>query len=346
MRQFYPILFFLLLVGGCQITADVDDIVYRPSYLGPLVFSRLEPIEIAETADKSADYDLNPIELGIPGFAFNTPVAVPPLGPLNFPPEYTELNDFFAEISVNEVVFTITFTNNLPLTINENTEVVGRDSATGNIMFRHIIPRSIAPGETYEGIQQENNKILTSDLALTIENFTTPGTSSATFQNVDFVVNVDLNVLDLDIVKVRPNRTFTIDNTSDFAFDLSENDMDTDPSGTLSLFITNYLPTTIDLTLELWDDQGNTVFSLFGPTPINLPGPPVAVDGSVQNPIEYDLIDFISVDTLDSFGDATQLHADVSFTTPNHPVLLLVQDENFFRIQLTADLEATLIANP
>lgn len=345
MRYF---LFGWLLIGlaACTFTADVDEITYRPSYLGPLVTSQLDPIEIAETAEKQATYDLNPIELGIPGFAFNTPLAIPPLGPLDFPPEYTELDDMFAEISVNEVVFTISFTNNLPITVNANTEVVGRDSATGNIMFRHILPRAIAPGEYYEGIQQETNKVLTSDLAVTIENFTTPGSSNVTFQDVDWVVTIDLNVLDLDIVRVRPNRTFGFENTSDFSFDFSENEFDTDPTGTLSLFVRNYLPTAIDLELLLLDQGGNTLFSLFGNDPLTIPSPPITAGGEVDEFIEIDLIDFIAVDTLQSFSTATQLYANVQFNTPNSPGLLLVQDENFFRLQLTADIEATLFTNP
>lgn len=345
MRQFF-IGGLLLAMAACDFTADVDDIVYRPTYLGPLVISQLDPIEIAETAEKRATYTLNPVELGVPGFAFGVPLAIPPLGPLDFPPEYTELDDMFAEIVVNEVVFTITFENTLPVTINANTEIVGRDSATGNLMFRHILPRAIAPGEIYEGTQQETSKTLTSDLAVTIENFTTPGSSSVTFQDIDWVVTIDLNVLDLELVRVRPNRTFGFDNTSDFTFDFADNDFDSDPTGTLSLFVRNYLPTAIELDLILLDQGGNTIFSLFGSDPLNIPAPPITAAGEAQDFLEVDLIDFLAVDTLQSFVDATQLYANVRFITPNHPGLLLVQDENFFRLQLTADIAATLIANP
>lgn len=332
-----------LLLQQCNPVNDFDSVTYRPGYLGPLAFSQLDPIEIAETSDKRSTYEVNPVELGIPGFAYNVPLTIAPIGPIDFPPEYTELQDIFAAIAVNEVVFTITFTNNLPVTISAGTEIVGRDSATNNLMFRHILPNDVAPGASYEGQQQETNRTLTSDLAISVENFRTPGASNVTFQDVDWVVTVDLNVLDLDEVLLRGNETFKVEATNPFSFDFSDESAESNPEGTLSLFVTNNLPTQASITLALQDDQGNTIYNFFGGSPFQVTAPTIDANGVVTAPVDVDLLDFIAVDTLDALSDATQLYSEVIFTTPAAATTLKVRDNNYIKLKISGDLEATLL---
>lgn len=345
MRKLLLIVSLVALFTQCDTTPTVDELVYRPSYLGPLVIAQLDPIDIAETINKDTRYTFTAAEIGIPGFDYNTPLNLPPFGPIDLPPDFGTLNKLFASIEVNAITFRISFTNTLPISINEGTRIVGRDSLTGDIMFSHTLPTSVAPGQQYEGIQEELNKTLTASLATNIENLSLPGSSEVIFTEDPIVVLIQTVSLDLKRVQLRPDRSIAIENTSSFSFDLTDTEFDSDPTGTLSLFITNNLPAAIELDLSLTNSSGATVFQLFGNQPLLIPASSIDANGISTAPTAVDLVDFIALDTVASFADASQLNASIQFITPPSASLLQVLDDNYLKLQLTADITATVIDN-
>jgi hypothetical protein len=320
-------------------------ITYRPHYIGPLAYVELDPLEILDLIDKKSTYTVLPTSLFIPGFVTGIPINVPALGPIDLKNTYLNLADMFSEISVNEAEISIDFTNTFPITINAGTAIVGRDSASGIELFRHVLPANVLPGQTYQGNESAYNKSLFSDLEVQVVNFTSPAATEVVFSADPLEIDITIEVLDLDVVRIRPEKSYSLafETPVDLSFDTDS--VAGDISGYLSVFLRNNIPSAVTMTIDFLNEQKDTIYRVFD-VPAYVPAPDIDASGNVVTYSELDLVNLIDLDTVDIAQDAAYVNMTFLFETPPFSNLMNVADGNYFRVQLSANVEVTLIETP
>lgn len=349
MIRYWKIIAGLLLAFTLYRCNPVDpldtQITYRPHYVGPLAYVEMDPLEILDLIDKKSTYTVLPTSLFIPGFAVGTTINVPPLGPIDIKPNYTDLADMFSEISVNEAVIRIEFTNTFPITINAGTAIVGRDSASGIELFRHVLPIAVTPGQFYEATESAYNKSLFSDLEVQIVDFTSPGGNEVIFSGDPLEIDITIEVLDLDVVRLRPEKTYTLEFDTPVDLSFNADSVDGDVSGYLSVFLRNNIPTAVTMSINFLDAQKDTIYKVFD-TPAYIPAPTIDAAGNVSAYSELDLVNLVNLDTVDIANQAAYVYMKFFFETPAFANLMNVADGNYLRVQLSANVEITLIDTP
>lgn len=340
----YLVLLVVLAAVACNPLKRFDDFAWKPAYLGPLAFVTFDPIEIAEVAEKVGRYQFRAADANIPGFAYNMPVTIPPFSGVDLPKKYTELLDIFAEISVIECRARVYFENKLPITVSAGTTIVGRDSSSGDLMWQHAFTRDVPPGDIYEGTESIFNKKLTSDLEMQVINFGSPGGNQVVFQDVELEVAVFIDVLRLERALVRPDKQYDLVIDTRLEVDLGETGQDSDAEGYLSLFFENTLPASASLTIELWDDNQNVIYSFFGPNPYEIDAPPVDANGVVTGIVESKLVNHFDIKDLPNLEQARYIYSSTVFHTLTHPIDLTVKEENYLKIILSADITGTVVS--
>jgi hypothetical protein len=222
---------------------------------------------------------------------------------------------------------------------------VGRDSSTGDVMWQHAFTRDVPPNDIYEGTEIILNKKLTSDLEMQVINFGSPGGNQVVFQDVELEVAVYLDVLVLDRALVRPGKTYELVVDSRLEVDLGDTGANSDAEGYLSLFFENTLPASATMTIELQDENHNVIYSFFGNDPFVIAAPTIDGNGVVTGVTESKLVNHFDINDLPNLEQARYIYSSTVFHTPAHGVDLIVKDQNYLKIILSADITGTVISS-
>lgn len=344
-KQIAKISIYLLTVSiialGCfsPVTADLE---YNPEYLGPIAYANVTPEEFAETIEPEGTYAISPSHLNIPGFQVGVPVDVPPTGPVDLPPQYREVSDIINSINAEEATFTITFTNNFPITFSQGTRLVAFDSSTQTVMFDHAFSEDVEPGTTYENIEVAANKTLTGDWGMQVKDLHTPGGEDVVFEDDTTSMRVKLSIVEFLSAELNPDKRLSFAFNTPVDFSITDSADAYDISGYLSLFFENNLPVDLSLKLSLVDAMNDTVFRFFNGQTIVVNSPPIDAGGYTTGPNQVDYVNIESLDTLQQLPDAVRLSTKMTFITPASPGPLKVNDANFFKIKLATRASAKI----
>ncbi|GEM_PF-5460820 len=336
-------LLFLLLLGACipNVNRNVQ-VEWQPEFLGPVAFTQLTPDAVAASIEPKAQYLMDAADLGIPGYQTGSPVNVPALGPLNLPASYESLSSMINTLEADEAVFTLSFQNNMPVNIKQGTRIVAFDSATQNIIFDHIIDRDIVPGDSYSNSETAYQKVLSSSWGMQIRDFRSDGGSNVQFSGSPLIVRYKLKIIRFLKATLNPGKEFSFDFTTDITLPSADSLNVRDIHGFLSLFIDNNLPAEVELSLQLLNQQNDTLYRFFNGLPALIPSAQLDAQGNTVAPVPTDFPEIVSLDTLQTFTDVTRLTGKIRFRSPNINAYPIVDTDNYFKIKLAARLGFTM----
>lgn len=316
-----------------------DNIVWEPEFLGPIVYTVLDPVEIANAAADTIDYDSQADQLQIPNFQYNQSINTGPVGPVDLPEEFDALFDLFNNITVNSGKVFLWFENTWPIAVGAGSTIRATDSVQG-ILFEYTLQSDVQPGEMFETEIEITNKTMEFGFTIQWIDFQSPGGNNVTFQSGnDLVLYYDFELEDFTIAIVKPNNEYVLEDESTFEFEFEgDSDIEQDVTGTFSFFLENNLPSGIELEMKLLNGLGDTLYSFFNGQSVVLPTPQIDGNGYTVAPTEVDLIDAVDISDIDQLQDATQLYTRTKFITPASS-MLVVDNDNYIRIQLTADVK-------
>ena len=292
-------LFFLTFFVSCE-TDEIEELGWKPEVLGPIGNTTLDFYDFEDLLFASSTYEVGALDLQIPDFEFNTPIPVPPLGPIDLPPEYLSISDFFESITVDSALISITIKNIFPLPIGETTKIVARDSASGELLFQHAITQDIAPGEEYEVPLYLRDATVSSTMEFSVEDFVSPGGDDLTVTGNTLEVEVDIEFVVIQEVVVKNDINYEVAvDTVDFDLSFEEIKDTAAYSGYLSIFFDSYFPTSMVMSLVLLDENDVPVYNFFDQEPSDvlvIPAAPVDAQGNATDKSEVDLINYIDID--------------------------------------------------
>ena len=343
-KHLFPAILLIGAVGTWQActTINPDNIVWEPEFLGPVVYTVIDPVEIANASNDTVVYDNEAADLQINNFNYNQSINTGTVGPVDLPPKYEPLFDLFAKVTIVKGTVNLWFENTWPIAVGAGTHLVGEDSLAGPI-FDHVIPNDVPPGGFYQVQIPIANKDLQFGLIIQFRDFVSPGGNNVVFDSTNTLdVMYDFGLEEFSIALAKPSKQYVLEDESTFKLALDgDSVLGENPEGTLSFFLENNLPSQIDLEMKLLNSQGDTVYSFFNGQPVVLPAPDIDGSGYTVAPTKKDLIDAVQIADITNIQDAAYLYTHTVFKTPTDPILV-VNNDNYIRIQLTADLKVKL----
>lgn len=344
-KRLFPAISLLGAIGTWQActTFNPDNIVWEPKFLGPVVYTVIDPVEIANASNDTVVYDNEASDLQIAGFHYGPPAFnTGAVGPIDLPPKYEPLFDLFAKVTIVKGRVNLWFDNTWPIAVGAGTRIVGEDSLAGPI-FDYTITSDVPAGGFFQVSIPITNKDLLFGLSIQFRDFVSPGGNNVVFNNGNTLdVKYDFYLDELSIALAKPSKQYVLEDESTFKLDLEgDSVLGENPEGTLSFFIENNLPSAIDLEMKLLNSQGDTVYSFFNGQPVMLPAPDIDGSGYTVAPTKIDLIDAVNIADITNIQDAAFLYTHTVFKTPSDPILV-VNNDNYIRIQLTADVKVKL----
>lgn len=334
------ILSLLFTFTSCEDLDELADLGLRPHILAPVLKTEIDIYDFEKLLTQTTDYEISMGNIPFPT-GVNIPVF-PGFGPSpELPAEYLNIFDIANEIVLEELIATISFNNTFPTAILEGTTIILKDSTNGNEILTHVLPvgTKVQPGETYSIPVNKEDISISSTIAISMDKLTLDQGTNVTFSNEDFVVIVDVELIDLDYVNLKNNVSY--EDIAIQAFDLNISDAaDTSAySGSLSIFLTNKYPAGFNLKMDLLDENNQTVFKIFGDSSLYVEHAPLDANGNVIGETIAEKIDFISVEDISNLNTVKNMRIEVVLNTPSAPNQLILSEITTIDMLVTADIK-------
>lgn len=360
-KLFASVLLALVLLASCDLN-QFEEYGWKPTLLGPLLKTRIDYYDLEDLVDIRTEYDINAGDLEDDDgnkYPENQEIDVPPFGPLpKFPSQYRKMfttddgETFVQSAIIERFKAQASFNNVFPIPIGEGTRLVIRDSAnTDNIILDHPIERDVAPGETYSiDINIEEVTEITGTLEFYIEDFQSPGKDNITFTGEDFIVNFEVELLDIKELNLVPDLSYSIERSNPFELNIEEGEVDA-YDGSIYLWVTNAFPTQFDLSIALIDSTGGTdevVHQFFmdeegegnGNGLYTIDAAELDDDGRVLNPVESDRVTLVEIKDVPELNRANKIRVSGVFKTDQAPpAQYVLTDQTYIDVLITTKMQ-------
>lgn len=217
MKSIWCLSFILLLFGACKRyqVSFKDSSAWDSQWLLPLVYGELSIDDIREITESGAIASVSSLDLG---FVSGVEVSVPPttfdrIGPFAVP-----TNDWIKSISLDSLDVSISLLNILPITIDQGTSFVLRNSADTtsptNILYKYVLPKTIYPNDYFN--VEINIPVATTigdSVFFSIEKFSTQGGDSLMFSSNSLKCEVRLRAAAISMVELYSNKELKLTDT-------------------------------------------------------------------------------------------------------------------------------------
>ncbi len=337
----------LTIITSCENLDDLADLGLRPNILAPALKTEIDVYDFDKLLNQNSKYVIPFSEI-----ANESPVTITPGTTVPFTPEmtfsdplpsqYLNIFDIAERIFLDTVNATLTFKNTFPVSILPNTRFVLRDSANpSNILFSHQIPTGtkVSPGEEYRFDFISSKDTVESTLEFFVDDLHLEEGNNVTFTGEDFVVNLNVKVVDIDKAELKNNVSYK--DTAVHLFNINiPNPEDTSAySGSLSIFLTNKYPAGFDLRLELLDENENFIFSVFGDSSLFLNHAPLDPNGNVVGETTTEKLNFIKVEDIRNLNAVKKMRVMVELLTPPTPETVILNEVTTIDLLITADIK-------
>lgn len=346
MKKMLPLSLALLTgmwLSGCD-PELLDDLEWKPQVLTPLVTTTVNFYDLNALNGVTGQYTIAPERLGIPDFRFDVAIDVPPLGPIDLPPNFISMAEYLTLLEVNAARVDLTLNNAFPIPVGAGTRIVCQDSLTGAEVFSYTLPETVAPGGEIDIPVTLADAAIPTRMAILVKDFVSPGAAGVIFSLSPLTIQAKLQVLDLKQAHVRPGLEFELEESvSDFSLDLEELKDTAAIGGTLSVYIDHRFPAEAEVFAEFLDENGATLLTVFPDEPdqtLRLPAAPVDANGEVTQSVRKELIDFIHLKSdLQTLLRATQIRVQARLATPSGPQKLVIDADCSITLKVTGRLE-------
>lgn len=332
---------FLFSLTSCENLDDLSNLGLRPHILAPALKTEIDIYDFERLLTQNTQYEV--AISNIPTAPTIIALPFPGYGPSSeLPPEYLNIFDIAHTIVLDELVATISFNNIFPVDILPNTTIVLKDSTTGTPFLTHVLTEPVAPGATYSIPVKKSNLTISSTIALSMDKLTlASSTTPVLFSNDDFILNLNVHLIDLDYVQLKNDVSYA--DVAIHPFDINiPNAEDTSAySGSLSIFLTNKYPANFELKMDLLDENENLVYQIFGDSALFVAHAPLNDDGTVKldQATESSKIDFISVSDINNLNSVKKMRVGVVLKTPSAPSKLILSEITSIDMLVTADIQ-------
>ncbi len=332
----------LIVITSCENLDDLADLGLRPNILAPALKTEIDVYDFDKLLNQNSEYRISPSDVGIPpGTTFPSFPGYNGDG-IKLPSQYLNIFDIAEKIYLDTINATLSFTNTFPVSILPHTRFVLRDSANPNtILFNDSIPTGtkVLPGETYTVNFVRSKEIVQSTLEFFVQDLHLEEGNNVTFSGEDFVINLNVKVVDIDKVELKNNVTYNDTTISDFNINIPNPGDTSAYSGSLSIFLTNKYPAGFDLRLELLDENENFIFSVFGDSSLFLENAPLDAGGNVVGEKTTEKLNFIRVEDISNLNLVKKMRVMVKLITPNTPKTIILDEVSAIDLLITANIK-------
>ena len=328
----------LFTLSSCEGLDDLAELGLRPHILAPALKTEIDIYDFEKLLTQSTDYN---VEIGnIPVVTGTTIPYFPGYGPSSeLPPEYLNIFDIANEIKLEELVATISFNNNFPVSILPGTTILLQDSANGNEFLTHVLQDTVYPGTVFSIPVKKQNITISSTIALSIDKLTLDEGFFVEFSDEDFIVNLNITLIDLDQVSLKNDIEY--EDVAIHPFDINIPDAgDTSAyTGTLSIFLTNKYPAGFELKMDLLDKDDNTIFKIFGDSSLFVEHATLNADGFVIGATSAQKLDFINIENINNLNTVEKMRVAVVLKTPPSPSKAILTEITTIDMLVTTDIK-------
>lgn len=337
----------LTIITSCENLDDLADLGLRPNILAPALKTEIDVYDFDKLLNQNSQYiipfsaiaDESPIPINsgttipfFPGYDGSGVVL---------PSQYLNIFDIAEKIYLDTINATLSFVNTFPVSILPETRFVLRDSANQTIIFDHTILEGtkVLPNEKYIVNFIRSKEVIQSTLEFFVRDIHLDEGTNVTFSGDDFIVNLNVKVVDIDKAELKNNVSYK--DTAIHAFEINiPNPGDTSAySGSLSIFLTNKYPAGFDLRLELLDENENFIFSIFGDSSLFLKNAPLDAGGNVIGETTTEKINFINVQDINNLNAVKKMRVMVELLTPPTPETVILNEVTTIDLLITADIK-------
>ena len=337
---------FFIMLCSCENLDDLSDLGLRPHILAPALKTEIDVYDFDRLLNQNTEYIISASTVtGETGFPADVPVPFFPgydgTGE-KFESQYLSIFEIAHRIFLDTINATLSFTNTFPVSILPNTRFILRDSANpSNILFDHTLPpgTKVLPGEPYSFKFIRSKDTIASTLEFYVQDLKLDQGTNVTFNDEDFVVNLNIKVVDIEKAELKNNVSYT--DTATHPFDINiPNPEDTSAySGGLSIFLTNKYPAGFDLQLELLDENNQLIYNIFGDSSLFLANAPLDINGNVIGQTTAEKINFIKVEDINNLNLVKKMRVSVTLITPPTPEIVILNEVTTIALLITADIK-------
>lgn len=287
-RSTWCLLFVLLLLGACKRyqLPFKDDSAWDSQWLLPLAYGKLSLEDIREITESGAIASVTSLDLG---FVSGISVSVPPttfdiIGPYSIP-----TNDWIKSITLDSLRATISLLNILPISIDQGTSFVLRNSADtisqANIIYKYVLPKTIQANEYFSiDIDIPVSTTIGDSIFVSIEKFSTQGGDSLVFSSNPLKVECRLRAAAIRMVELYANKEVRVNDTITLSIDAA-NDIEAKNGDSvhISLMLENKLPLEQDFQLYFLNSITHTIQDSLLESPVRLPAAETSASGVPQS---------------------------------------------------------------
>lgn len=301
----------IFLFSACE----TDNLTLEPTLVGPLVNGEVS-LDVNEEANVIEPASVTLSVPGVPGAGVAIPDNTDPADPALATPVDNDSRFTFDDLSFSEVNFStvevsIVVTNNTSVTFVSGMQLLVKNTSDDSDFISITTDRSILAGRTETFTQNVSPAILKSEISVQALNIRTPGGTSN--GNNSLGVTIDFPMLEVAYIDLNPEFTGDFSEITDFEFDLGNEEDLEELTGEVDFTLTNELPLDFTADLIFLDAEGTPILSL---DPITIPA------GSTDNP-QTSTAARIEGSNVDRLRNATQVQADITYTTPAGSIVRL-----------------------
>lgn len=217
MKSIWCLSLILLLFNACKRfqVSPKENSAWDSQWLLPLVHGELSIDDIREITESGAIASVSSLDLG---FVSGVQVSVPPtvferIGPFAIP-----TNDWIKSIGLDSLDASISLTNILPITIDQGTSFVLRNSpdttSQTNILYKYVLPKTIYPNEFFNvDINIPLATTLGDSIYFSLEKFSTQGGDSLMFSSNPMKCEVRLRAAAINRIELYSNKELKLTDT-------------------------------------------------------------------------------------------------------------------------------------
>ncbi|MCE3008455.1 MAG: hypothetical protein LW884_08960 [Bacteroidetes bacterium] len=280
-----------LVASGCSVPEDAEVPKWEAEFLTPVLKSEFNLGDILSLAklDIAGNYNLNTLGYG------GIPVVIPPVSGQNRGPFPQTITNDFESVTLDSARIKLSITNNNPVNLRAGTALVLVNS-DGETVYTLVLPRNLAPGQSYADSAKVANVRYTKEMRLSINNFGTDGSGGQVVQTTGVGLSVQYEVTNIIVKEIEfpalKTVPFSLTQAADINIDYIE---EYSPEGFLITKITNRTNSVITVNVLFKTEENGAPFdSLFatrlqvGPGSAALPG--ISRDTVAVNRARYESI--------------------------------------------------------
>lgn len=288
----------LFLFSACE----TDNLTLEPTLVAPLVNGEVG-LDVNEEADVIEPASFT---LGIQGLSTGAvPSNLDPNGPvpaLETPEQTYNYSDLdFSEVSFTSLTVSISISNNTGIDLAPGIQLSVKN-ADGSAFTNIVTDKTIRTGTT-ETFSDSGVKTLKNSISLKASNIRTPG---GNFNGSSLGVTIDFPTLEVNYLDINPGFTGEFIETTDFNFDLGNDEDIQEVTGEVDVILTNELPLDFTANLVFLGAGGSPIFSL----------DPITVSAGSPTSPQTSSSAKITGTQVDQLRNAKQVEARITYTTP------------------------------